>query len=299
MASPELVITTNAFTESGGPVFGKKVLTWDLRNRGIQVRTNVKAPQAMTKLSAKGAPQPYRSQDDTTNNGAKFTDRVLTAFQSKWDYDFDPEEFRNTYLAKADGTPFVEAAQNQVADEYLAHLITSVIGVGVRNAAGTGVADICDGFLTIIAALITATTIAPVATGAITNANAVTQIETVAEAVPVVMRDAPEGFIVHVSYNVMDKYKRHYRTLNGFGFKPQDDGRYKLDGINAYLQPQAWMGASQRVIATLKDNLVVGTDTEAVEVHATARRNIIEVRQLMPLGCQIQDLDVLVVNDQA
>jgi hypothetical protein len=297
MASPDLQITTNSFLELGGPIFGKKVLGWNIRSRGIQVRTNVKAPQAMTKLSAKGTPKPYASADETANNGVKFTDRILTAYQSKWDFDFDPEEFRNTYLAKADGTPFVEAANNQVADEYLNYLVQSTLYGGIRNAAGTTPADICNGFGKIIADEITATNLVPIVTGAITSANAVDKVELVAHGVSAYMRE--KGFIIHCSYSVLDKYKQHYRTLNGFQFKPDETGGYKIDGVNAYLMPQSFMGSSQRLIATLDQNLVVGTDKEAVEVHATLRRNIIEVRQMMPLGCQIQDLDVVYVNDQA
>lgn len=297
MALSDLQITVNSFLENGGPVFGKKVLGWDLRSKGIQVRTNVKAAQAMTKLSAKGNPMPYRSQDDTAGNGAKFTDRLLQAFLSKWDFDFDPEDFRNTYLAKADGAPFTDAAIDQVAKEYLDYLIRTTIYFGVKNGAGTGAADICDGFAKLIADEILATTLVPVVTGAITSANAVTQVELVAESVPAWMRE--EGFMVHCSFNVLDKYKKHYRALNSYGFKPDETGGYKLDGLNAYLHPLACMGNSQRLIATLDQNLVVGTDIEQVSVHATARRNIIEVRQLMPVGTQIQDLEALFVNDQA
>jgi hypothetical protein len=300
MALTDLQITANSFLEMGGPVFGKKVLSWNIRNRGLQVRTNVKVPQAMTKLSAKGTPRPYSSGDNTAGNGVKFTDRVLTAVQSKWDFDFDPEDFRNTYLAKADGAPFVEAANNQVADEYLNYLLTSTLYFGVKNAAGTTPADICDGFGTVIAAEITAVNLVPVVTGAITTANAVDKVEMVAEAVPAWMREEGKpAYFIHCSFNVLDKYKKHYRATYGYHFKPDETGGYKLDGINAYLVPQAFMGSSQRLIATIDGNLVVGTDIERVEVHATLRRNIIEVRQMMPLGVQIQDLDAIIVNDQA
>jgi hypothetical protein len=59
------------------------------------------------------------------------------------------------------------------------------------------------------------------------------------------------------------------------------------------------MGTSSRLIATLPDNLVFGTDVERVQVAASQRRNIIEVRLMMPIGTQIQDLDAILVNDQA
>lgn len=297
MASPDVSTLTSSFVEFGGSIFGKNVLNWELSSLGIQVRTNVNAPQAMTKLSAQGTPRPYATGDNTTGNGPKFTDRVLTAYQSKWDYDFDPEEFRNTYLANASGNPFYQEALNQISAEYLDHITRSTLYLGVRNGAGTAPADITDGWGTLIAALITATTITPVATGVITDANAVTKVEQVAEAVPAWMRQ--KGFIVYCSYATIDKYKKHYRTLNGFGFNKNEVGQYQLDGINAVLRPVAFMGTSARLIATVKDNLVFGTDMERVAVAASMRRNVSEVRMMIPAGCQIQDLDALVVNDQA
>lgn len=297
MALTDLTAITNSFVELGGAIFGKRVLNWDLKTRGIQVRTNVNKPQVLAKLSAKGGPMPYRGQDDTTGNGVKFTDRTLTVYQSKWDYDFDPKEFHNNYLAGESSDDFVTAANDQVAKEYLDQLTRSTIYFGVRNAAGTGAADLCDGFGTIIAAEIVATKLVPVVTGALTAANAVDKVELVAESVPVWMRE--QGFVIYCSYATLDKYKKHYRTLNGFGFSKDETGKYKLDGINATLEPLAMMGNSGRLIATVDGNLVVGTDIESIAVEATKRRNIIEVRQLMDLGTQIQDLDALVVNDQA
>jgi hypothetical protein len=59
------------------------------------------------------------------------------------------------------------------------------------------------------------------------------------------------------------------------------------------------MGTSQRLIATIPNNLVLGTDIEAAQVYATPHLNIIETRLMMPLGCQFQDLGAMAVNDQA
>lgn len=300
MPNPDLQITTNAFVEFGGTIFGKNVLAWNLRNRGIQVRTNVNKPQAMTKLSTNGTPQPYAAADNIAGNGAKFTDRILTAFQSKWDSDFDPEEFRNTYLASTNMTdPFYAAAINQMCKEYLDYIIRSTLYNGVRNGAGTAPADICDGWGTIIAAEIVANTITPVATGAITTANAVEKVELLTEdaSFPIWMRE--KGFVINCSYNIIDKYKTRYRALNAFGFKPNETGDYQLDNKLGVLRPQAFMGVSQRLVATIDNNLVFGTDLEQISIAASMRRNIIETRPMMPVGCQIQDLDAIVVNDQA
>lgn len=301
MANPDVAsITANQFVQFGSEIFRKMVVAWRLREDGVQVRLNVNKPQTLTKLSAVGGPRPYAAGDNISGNGVKYTDRILTAYQSKWDMDFDPEEFRNTYLADlGTNNAFYADAMDQVSKEYLAALLTTTIYSGVRNGSGTAAADICNGFGTIIAAEITATNLTPIATGALTTANAVTKVEQLVEdaAFPLWLRN--EGFIIYCSYATFDKYKTHYRTLNGFGFNAQPNGDYKLDNKMGILRPVVWMNTSGRLIATKANNLVVGTELEGITIAATARRNIIEVRPMMTLGTQIQDLAALVVNDQA
>lgn len=296
MPTPDLSTLTTSFVERGPEIFRKNLLAWKLREQGIQIRTNVNAPQAMTKLSAIGNPRPYTAADATTT-GPKFTDRVLTAYQGKWDYDFDPEEFRNTYLANDPGAPFYQAALQHVSDAYLDQLLQNTLYLGVRAGAGTTAAAICDGWGTIIAALITATTLTPVATGAISDANGVTKFESMVEAGPAWLRE--NGGVIYCSYAKFDNFRKHYRTLNSFKFDVNAEGKYKLDNLNVTIQPAAWMGSSGRLIYTMPNNLVFGTDIERVQVAASMRRNIIEVRHMMPAGCQIQDLDAIVVNDVA
>jgi hypothetical protein len=299
MANPDLSTLTTSFLELGGPIFGKQVLNWDLRKAGVQVRTNVNKPQAMTKLSAVGGPRPYRSQDDTSGNGTAFSDRVLTAYQSKWDYDFDPENARNTYLADAPEANFAEYSNQQVAKEYLNALIQSTLWLGEYNASGTTAAALATGWGKIIADAITATTLtANSSVGAITNTNAIDAFEAMVEESDVWLRE--QGGIIYCSYATFDKYTKHYRSLNSFGFQPSVTGDYKMDNKNVVIRPVSFIpNTSQRLVYTVPNNLVFGTDLEQVQVSATMRRNIIEVRNMMPVGCQIQDLGALFVNDQA
>lgn len=295
MAAPDLSALTSAFV-GGASVFRQNVLAWKLRDQGVEVRTNVNTPQALSKLSADGEPRPYRTQDDF-GTGPKFTDRVITAYQSKWDYEFDPENYRNKYLANLPDMPFEQASVDQVAKTYLDRIIKTTLWTGVRNGAGTGAADLCDGWGKIIADEITATNIIPVTTGAVTAANAVTQVELVADSLPIWMKEM--GYIVYVSHNVFEKYCKHYRTLNGFKFQPDVTGDYKLDNKNGILRPVAFMQASQRIVATMPNNLVFGTDLERVATHPTPHLNILKIRHMMPVGCEIADLEAIAVNDQA
>lgn len=293
---PDLSTLTASFVERGPSIFTNNLLGWNLRGQGVQVRTNVNAPQAMTKLSASGNPRPYTAADSTTQ-GAAFTDRVLTAFQAKWDFDFDAEDFRNTYLANDPNAPFYEAALNHVSESFLDQVNRNTLYLGVRNASGTTAAAICDGWGTTLAALITATTIAPVVTGAITDTNGVAQFELMITNAPIWLRE--RGGIIYCSYAKFDNFRKDYRTRFGFQFDKNAEGRYKLDNLNFEIRPVAWMGTSSRLILTTENNLVFGTDIERVQVAASMRRNIIEVRLMFPVGTQVQDLAAMVVNDQA
>lgn len=296
MATFDISAINTAFS-AGNEVFKKRVLQWDLASLGIQIRTNVKAPQNMTKLSADGEPRPYRAQDDY--NGATFTDRTLTVYQSKYDLQLDSEELRNTYLAVLPEMPFEQYVLSQAIDQFMSKLQSDTLYLGVRNAGGNAAVDIVDGWGTILAADIISTDFPAaqvVATGAVTAANAVTKVEEVADACTVMMKKA--GFRILCSYDVLSKYRIHYRTLNGFGFNKNETGQYQLDGMNAVLQPAAFLGTSQRLIATLDNNLVLGTDTDNVSTFATPHLNLMQARIMFPVGCQFRDYDVMYVNDQ-
>lgn len=297
--TPDLSAITSSFVEFGGKIFRKNINTLDLLDQGIFVYKNVKEPQVLPRVSSVGNPQPY-TPADSIMDGIKITDRTLTVRQSKWDYDVDPEKWRNTYLAKwkpgAQG--FADFIMQTTAEEYLAQLNDNTMYLGAYNSAGTTAAAIADGWGTIIAAEITATNITPVTTTAITTAAlAGSEIAKVTAKVPVWMRK--KGYRILCSYATFDFYAQYYASTFQYQFLPDALGRYRINNQNCFLQPASWMGTSQRVIATIDNNLVMGTDGDAVQVAASIRRNIIEVRQMMPVGFQIADLDALVVNSNA
>lgn len=295
MATYDLSALTTAFV-GGAEVFGKEVLDWDIRELGIQVRTNVNTPQAMSKLTMDGDPQPYRKQDDFS--AGTWTDRVLTAYQSKIDLELDAEDFRNTYLAELPEMPFEAFAVQQSAQQFLDAVYTDTLWLGVRNGAGSAAADICDGWGTIIAAeIISGDLTNVIATNAISASNAVTEIEKVTNGTSAKMKQ--KGGIVLVSYTVFQHYRTHYRATYGFSFNPNQEGSYMIDGTKFKMVPCAFMGTSGRVVVTYPGNLVFGTDLERISMHPTPHLNLLQTRLMMPAGCQIRDLDVLYVNDQA
>jgi hypothetical protein len=292
--TPDLSALTTSFLKFGGQVFRKNVN--EFAPTGVLVFKNVKKPIALTKLSAQGGPRPYRAQDDTSGNGAKFTDRILNVYQSKWDFDVDPEKYRNTYLAEESQVPFYQYILDQISKEYLASINDNVALAGVYDASGSDAVDIATGWGTLLKAAATAGDITAVTTGAIHYNNAVMAVEKMAKSMPLWARK--RGFQVKCSYHVFDKYKEDYRTRYGFTFEPTDVEGATINGFKARLVPESWMGSGDFMIATVDNNLVMGTDGDSMEVAASMRRNIIEVRPMMPIGFQIQDLDGVKINEQ-
>jgi len=290
--APDLSALTTAFVKFGGTILRKHVNKFNL-GKGVTPYRSVKVPVAMTKLSATQGPRPYTAADNT-GTGAAFTNRVLTVHQSKLDFDVDPEKYRNTFLNDNSGAPFYQIILDQVATEYMSAIQMNTVGKGVYNAAGTTAADIADGYITILKNLVTATTMTAIVIGSIDATNAVTKVETFAEAQPSWWKE--QGFVIKCSYAVLEAYKKHYRTLNGFGFKPDEMGQYRLDGMNVILEPNSWMTGSG-LLGVVFDAMAFGTDGDQIQVAASMRRNIIEVRLMMPIGFEFEDLDCISVSD--
>lgn len=300
MAGPTVSSLTSSLVEKGPQIFQKHVNDLDLSAGGIAVYKMVSKPIALPKVSASGNPRPYTAADSTTA-GAVLTDRTLTVYQSKWDFDIDPEQFRNTYLNQFAGKPDAPEGYQFIMDAvtkaYFAAINDSVIWSGSRNASGTTAAAIATGFESLISTELTGGGMTAITTGAITSANAVTQVDTFVDGLPAWM--LKQGCEILCSLGVWGNYRTHYRTLNTYSFEKNPNGEYLLDGFNnVKLKPVTWLPkTSDRLIATIPGNLIMGTDSESVQVHATQARNIIEVRVMMPVGFQIADVEALYVNN--
>lgn len=286
--------------KAGKEIILQMVNSWE-PGEDFGIIRDVTKPIFLPKLSIAGEPRPYRAQEDTSGNNAVFTDRTLTVNQSKWDFIFDPEDFRNTYLSDAQGgildpnqVTLNKFIINKIAEDYLAKINDEALLDGVYNAAGTGTADIMDGLRKILSTA----GLTPVATGSFNGTNAVTKVEQVCEAVPQWMRKS--GFKVICSYTAFDHYKKHYRTLNNIGFDQRAVDSINLDGFKATLEPRSYMGTSLALIAipATKKNLWLGLNSQEIAIHPTPTLNLMKVRLMMPIGLQVADTEAVVINDQ-
>lgn len=166
---------------------------------------------------------------------------------------------------------------------------------------------ICDGWGTVLAAEIAATNLTPVVTGAITNANALEKIDGVIWAnVPELMRQV--GVKFYMSWNVYDKRLAHMRAKKDAGATYTETEmalyqNYIIDSSRrAQIIPCNWMGSSQRVIVTLDNNLVMGTNSlDSLGVWGNRVPMLHGYKTIMKftLAFQFDDLRYLIVNDQA
>lgn len=107
--------------------------------------------------------------------------------------------------------PFEAFIMQQIATKVKENLHLQGVYRGVYNAAGTTPIATMDGFLTLIAAAITATDIAPVVTGAVTADNVIDKAELVYDSLGEGYKNVPTQMIV--SPTIFDWYGRKYRSL--------------------------------------------------------------------------------------
>lgn len=165
---------------------------------------------------------------------------------------------------------------------------------------------VCDGPGTLIAKAITDGDLAPVVTGAITSVNAVAKLRLVYAEAPVALRK--KAMVMWVSYDVFDKYKDDYVTRYGEGNSiasgVMDTEKLFLFGSSrrCEIRPCTWMGDSQRIILTIADNFLMGTnqlsDMNSIGKTVDTLHGFKAICKFL-IGFQFADLEVLFVNDQA
>jgi len=295
----------------------EKKLFATLRNsadilKDITVIPGLKNTLKLTKLTVSNGVRAYRESFDAAQKDLTYSGRDLSVELLKRDMTINPLTYRNTWMSEV-MNPGVNPTDLPFA-AYVAELSAKQIAHEVNQGAylakkgnGSEVATTFDGLGTQITAAIQAETIKagtgllPVATGAITNTNAVEKFELMSKAMPTVYRHA--GFILYCSYDLFDKYNEDYRERYKRYFESNENGVHYIDNTARKVQllPCTWLETSQRIIATPKENLLAGVDGlgDMDRIHTDIELEILKWRWLFALGFQIRDLDAIRVNDQA
>ena len=110
------------------------------------------------------------------------------------------------------------------------------------------------------------------------------------------------GFNVYCAVDMFDKYSENYYDKFKKYTESSDEGHYYIDNTakKVCLLPCSWLGTSQRIIATPKENLLAGVDGlgDMDKILTDTELEILKWRWLFALGFQIRDLDAIRVNDQ-
>jgi hypothetical protein len=311
MATPD----TSALAAYAGKY--QKELFATLRNtldifNDVTVIPGIKNTLKLTKLTVKPGVRGYREQFDAADDDLSYSGRDLSVELLKRDFLINPLKYRSTWMSEV-MKPGVNAGDIPFAkfvNETVAATIAAEINDGAYLAVKTDSSSVLTSFngyaKLIIDAIAAETAVAgsglvPVATGAITNTNAVASIETMTHAMPVAFRKA--GFTHNVSFDVFDKYNYDYRERYGKYIAANENGNYYVDGTSRKVDiaPRSWMGTSQRIISTPTINLLAGVDAlgDMDNLLTDIELEMIKWRMLFACGFQIRDIKAMRVNDQA
>lgn len=268
---------------------------------------NLKNKITLTKLTVGDGVRPYTATFDPPANDLAYSGRELDVNLFKRDIQIEPLKYTSTWMAEvlAAGTdtkeiPFAAYVWNQVIAT-INKEINNAVYLGVYNPAGNNAAAIVTGLGTIIANEITAGKLAPVTLGAISETNAVSKFETLHETMPIPYQK--NGYNIYCSFASAKKYIKDYRERYGKYTTRNTNGFYTIDdsGELAQIYPVTWMGNSSRLIATPKENLLLGTDLLSDLNKINTKENIytVDAGIVGKIGVQIRDLEAMRVSEAA
>ncbi len=278
----------------------------------LTVLPGIKNILNLTKLTVADGVRGYREDFDSSDSDLKYSGRALATTLLKRDIKINPLKYRSTWMSQAmkpgvnpTDIPFAAFVNNAIMEQ-IASEIQRGAYLAVKGDEST-LAKSFDGPGTIIAAeiakevAVSGSGIVPIATGAITNTNAVAKYEDMVASMSSDFVDA--GFSVFSSIESARKYNYNYRELYGKYQEKDEAGNLIIDNTagKVVIKPVSWMGTSGRLIATPKENLLAGVDAlgDMDKIHTDLELEIIKYRVLFALGFQIRDLGAIRVNDQA
>jgi hypothetical protein len=271
----------------------------------------VKNTIKLTKLTVKDGIRGYREDFDSADDDLSYSGTDLSTTLLKRDLKINPLKYRSTWMSlvmkpgvNVDDLPFAkytnEAIMAQIAQEVQRGLYYAVKG------DESTLVKCFDGPGTLIAKAITAETnaagtgLTPVATGAITNTNAVSKFELMVSSLPTEYIE--NGCEIDASIDNVRKFQEDYRERYGKYKEKDEKGQLVVNdtGGLVVIKPRGWMKTSGRLIATPAENKLVGVDGlgDMDKIITDYELEIIKYRILFAMGFQFRDLKAMRVNDQ-
>jgi hypothetical protein len=277
----------------------------------MTVHTDVRDEEILTNLEIGETVQGWRKDFDPPTGADVFSQRTLKVRPLKTDRTYVPQQLRKEWLAQLQKPGFSEA--NLPFEAFIIQKLMEAIkeslelnaifhGVSTWPTRPTTAAGSYDGFKTIIAAEILASTLTPVVTGAITVSNAIDAVEEVYDNADARLQSVPSK--MYMSYPVYQLYCRAYRDAYGGNTNNKEFEKRFVDGSGnlCELVPLRAWGSSQRLVLTVQENMIIGIDSESdfTNMKMEMNKRNLDMWADYQQGVQIRSVSdsTMVVNDQ-
>ncbi len=250
----------------------------------VTVLPDVKNKIRLTTLLVDSILKPYTSTFTPSLQKINFKPRDIGVDVGKADLLLDPEEYRQTYLAEFTKKGVQRSPEDLPFEQYVWEAIFAKFGedvnnvaayFGVHNAGGSAPVDVCDGFGTKLAAMITASEVTPNSVGALVKTTAQDQLLTIWRSIPEKFRVKKLQMTAYMSQDSYDAYEDGQDTKsynNGLGESFLGPKYLRHTSGMLELRPVSWMSGSDRVIITPKSNIIMAADATEMDL---AKMNIV------------------------
>ena len=298
--------TTTSITTTYAGEFKDKIIAAALLssptidNGGIEIKPNIKYKEVIKKIATDAILKNATCDFDATST-VTLTERILTPEEFQVNLQLCKKDFHSDWLSAQQGYSAFDVLPKSFADFLVAHVAAKVAAKNETNiwSGVTANAGEFDGFATLLAADAALPTANEVAGTTVTAANVVAELGKIVDAIPAALY-TNENLYIYVSQNIARAY---VRALGGFGASGlgangtnaqgtqwYNNGSLSFDGVKIFVANGM---ASNKAIATLKDNLYFGTGlmTDMTEVKVIDLADIDgsqNVRVVMRLSAGVQ-----------
>lgn len=279
---------------------------------GINIQEGIKGQRILTETVIADLARKWSGTFDPVSNAVNYKPRTLSVVGAKVDLSFNPQDYEASYLGavrKRGQNPGTDMPFEGFITEKLLAKLAEEIEIAVWRGAipgsptATDVLALCfDGFLELVKDLVTGGhAVVAVSGGAYTINNIITNLEAMFDELSPALQDS--AVVACCSMANLKLYNQAYREHYGKNVvaDKQAINRTMLDFGNVTLVGLPGIGASDRIVMTPAENLVIGFD----EFDDTTTFNIEQDKRNIDfwldfkIGTQIAitDDNFLVVND--
>jgi hypothetical protein len=233
---------------------------------GITVKPGIKYKEVIKKISTDAILKNASCDFDATST-ITLTERILQPEEFQVNLSLCKKDFHSDWLSAQQGYSAFDVLPTSFADFLVAHVAAKVAAKNETNiwAGVTANAGEFDGFATLLTTDAALPAAQEVAGTTVTAANVVAELGKIVDAIPAALY-GNDGLYLYVSQNIARAY---VRALGGFGASGlgangtnslgtqwYNNGSLAFDGVKIFVANGL---ASNKAIATIKDNLYFGT----------------------------------------